>query len=99
MEWDGVECIERNTEITSYTVCYNPPSSDGTNEVSASGNGNNGGSVTLIGLTPSTSYSIEVAADSDRGRGPFSDAISAMTDSESLTALHIQILMVNRSHG
>ena len=62
---------------------YNPPSSDGTDEVSASGNGNNGGRVTLRGLSPSNSYSIEVAADSDHGRGPFSDPFTVVTGSES----------------
>ena len=64
---------------------YDPPSSDGTNEVSASGSGNNGGSVTLTGLSPSTSYSIKVAAESDLGRGPFSDPITEVTDSELFT--------------
>ena len=79
MAWDGVECIQRNTEITGYTVHYDPPSRDGTDEVPASGDGRNGGSVTLSGLTSFTNYFIRVAADSDLGRGPFSEAIILMT--------------------
>ena len=82
MAWNGVECIERNTKITGFTVRYDPPSSDGTDEVSASGYGFSGGSVTLTRLSPSTSYSIEVAADSDKGCGPFSGAITVVTGSE-----------------
>ena len=82
LTWDGVECIKRNTEITGYTVHYDPPSGDGTGEVSASGDGRNGGSVTLTGLSPSTNYSIEVAANSDEGHGPFSDSITVVTGSE-----------------
>ena len=58
---------------------YDPPSSDGTDEVVASGRGLEGGNITLRGLGPFTNYSIQVAADSDLGRGPFSDAIIVMT--------------------
>ena len=79
VEWDGVECLQRNTEITGFTVHYDPPSSDGTDEATASGSGREGGGVTLTGLTHFTSYSIEVASDSDLGRGPFSDAITVET--------------------
>ena len=82
MAWHGVVCIQRNTRITGYTVRYDPPSSDGTDVVSARGHGIIGGSVTLIGLSPFTSYSIEVAADSDLGRGPFSDPITVITSGE-----------------
>ena len=79
VEWDGVECLQRNTRITGYTVHYDPPSSDGKNEVTADGNGFTGGSVTLTGLSPLTNYSIQVAADSGLGRGPFSIAITVAT--------------------
>ena len=82
MAWDGVECLERNTEITGYTVNYDPPSSDGRDELLAHGSGNNGGSVIFRGLTPFTTYSIQVAADSVLGRGPFSDPITVVKGSE-----------------
>ena len=77
----AVDCIQRNTLITGYTVRYDPSSRsiDGTNEVTASGDGVTGGSVTLTGLFPLTNYSIQVAADSDLGHGPFSEAIIFMT--------------------
>ena len=74
-----VDCLQRNTEITGYTARYSPPSSDGTGEASGDGTGADGGSVNLTGLSPSTSYTIRVAADSDLGRGPFSDPIIVET--------------------
>ena len=79
VEWDGVDCLQRNTEITGYTARYNPHSRDGRNEVSGDGTGASGGSVNLTGLSPSTSYTIQVAADSDLGHGPFSDPIMVET--------------------
>ena len=74
MAWDSVECIQLNAFITGYIVHYDPPSSDGTNEVSASGSARSSGGVTLTGLSPFTNYSIEVRS-SDLGHGPYSDAI------------------------
>ena len=66
-------------------MCYDPPSRDGTDQVSVSGNGNIGGSVTLTGLNPFTSYSIKVAANSGLGHGPFSDPITVVTNSKSFS--------------
>ena len=97
VEWGRVECIERNTEITGYRVRYDPPSSDGTGEVSASGDGCNGGSIILTGLSPFTSYSIEVAADSDHGRGPFSSAITVMTDGEFTLDILFHLVRAHKS--
>ena len=95
MAWDGIECIERNTWVTGYIVRYDPPTSDGIDETLASGDGYNGGSVTLIGLSPSTSYSIEVAGNSDQGHGPFSDPVIAVTESKFTCDIPALICLVN----
>ena len=71
--WKHVDCIDRNGVITSYTVYYGPV--DGA-AVNASVSGTNHLAYTAVGLTPSTNYSIEVAAvNSDGGVGPFSPPI------------------------
>ena len=72
--WRHVDCIDRNSEISGYTVRYGPV---GGTAVNASISGTN---YTLVGLTPSTNYSIEVAAvNSDGGVGPFSPPIFVTT--------------------
>ena len=81
MDWDGVECIQRNTEITGYIVCFSGTSI--TDEVTVRGRGSD--TFIITELIPFTSYSIKVAADSGLGRGPFSDPITLVTDSESFS--------------
>ena len=64
-------------------VRYNPPSSGGIDSVTVAGTGDAGGRVTIGGLTPSTQYSIRVAAVNSEGAvGEFS-AISVQTSTES----------------
>ena len=78
--WDVVNCIERNGIITGYVVRYTPPSTSGNNTVMISGTGGAGGMVTIDGLTPSTQYSIQVAAVNSDGRvGVFSTILSVQT--------------------
>ena len=72
--WKHVDCIDRNSEISRYTVRYGPFGGVAVN-VSVSGT-----NYTAVGLTPSTNYSIEVAAvNSDGGVGPFSPPIFVRT--------------------
>ena len=83
-----MDCIDRNSEISGYTVLYGPV---GGTAVNASVSGTNHRTYTAVGLTPSTNYSIEVAAvNSDGGVGPFSSPIFARTpdlDSECATLI------------
>ena len=83
-----MDCIDRNSEISGYTVLYGPV---GGTAVNASVSGTNHQIYTAVGLTPSTNYSIEVAAvNSDGGVGPFSSPIFARTpdlDSECATLI------------
>ena len=78
--WDAVNCIERNSIITGYVIQFTPPSSSGNNSVMVAGTGDAGGMVTIDGLTPSTQYSIQVAAvNSDGHVGVFSTILSVQT--------------------
>ena len=93
ISWKRVNCIDRNSVITSYTVYYGPV--DGT-AVNVSVSGTNHLAYTAVGLTPSTNYSIEVAAvNSDGGFGPFSAPIFVRTPdlaSECIAAPQLQAL-------
>ena len=75
--WRHVDCIDRNSEISRYTVRYGPV---GGTAVNASVSGTNHLAYTAVGLTLSTHYSIEVAAvNSDGGVGAFSSPIFVRT--------------------
>jgi len=77
ISWERVNCIDRNSVITSFTVYYGPV---GGTAVNVSISGTNHRTYTAVGLTPSTNYSIEVAAvNSDGGVGPFSPPVFVRT--------------------
>ncbi len=69
VQWDAVACIDRNSEITGYKLRYTGY------EEAIPQSGDVGGTSTITGLSPLTSYSIEVAAVSDSGIGPFASII------------------------
>ena len=69
VHWGPVEpCADQNGAITGYSVTY------GSESVSISGN-SSGGMTTITGLTPSTTYSIQVAAETSAGTGVYSSAV------------------------
>ena len=77
VQWGAVDCIQRNGDITGYSVRYGVQGSGSTQTMSISG-----GSVTeatISGLTPSTTYSIEVAAVNGAGTGVYSDQSEQLT--------------------
>ena len=77
VSWERVDCIDRNSEISGYTVLYGPVGGTAVND---SVSGTNHRAYTAAGRTPSTNYSIEVAAvNSDGGVGPFSSPIFVRT--------------------
>ena len=76
VQWGMVPCIHRNGEITGYSVRYSGGGSTDTVSVS----GANARQTTISGLTPSTDYTIEVAAVNSVGTGPYSSAIIEATD-------------------
>ena len=73
VQWVPVDCIHRNGDITGYSVRY------GSETVSVSGD-SSGGMYVISGLMLSTTYSIEVAAETSVGTGPYSTAFNQLTD-------------------
>ena len=79
IQWGCVPCINRNSDITGYTVHYSRVD-DSTVNVSVSGTRQSERTYTATLLVPSTSYSIQVAAVTSTGAtGPFSTTITATT--------------------
>ena len=74
VQWEPVEpCADQNGVITGYSVRY------GSEIVSVSGD-SSGGMTTITGLSPSTTYSIQVAAETSAGTGVYSSAVDQMTN-------------------
>ena len=69
VQWGEVSCTHRNGEITDYTV-----NAALSGMVVATENVNDGSARrgTVSGLTPSTQYTVTVAAVNSAGTGPFS---------------------------
>ena len=76
VQWETVPCIEQNGDITGYTVrVLESGKMERVEDVV--------GDVTISELTPSTTYSIQVAAVNSEDTGPYSDLIIIDTpDSE-----------------
>ena len=70
VQWEMIPCIEQNGDITGYTVRVLV--SGEMERVEDAGDVNE---VTISELTPSTTYSIQVAAVNSEGTGPYSDLI------------------------
>ena len=67
VQWGEVTCLQRNGEITGYTVTAT--NSDGMDEGTASVDVD-ARQATISGLTPSTQYTVSVAAVNSAGPGP-----------------------------
>ena len=79
IQWGRVPWINRNSNITGYTVRYSG-SGGSTVSVSVSGTGQSERTYTATLLVPSTSYSIQVAAVTSTGvTGPFSTTVTETT--------------------
>jgi len=76
IQWDAVNCTNRNSEISGYRVRYGPV--NGTT-MNSSIDDPIRMMYTATGLMNSTNYSFEVAAESSSGTGPFSIPIIAQT--------------------
>jgi len=74
VQWDRLSCIERNSEITGYTVRY-ARSGGGSSDITILGTTRSNRTFTILGLSVSN-YTVMVAADTgNMTRGPFSIAI------------------------
>ena len=79
--WATVPCPHQGGPITGYRLRY----SNGTSIVNTTGEGSR--QYVLTGLTPFTSYSVQVAAFNDRGTGLYSDpalTVETLQDGECL---------------
>ena len=74
VQWGEVPCLHRNGEITGYIV-----NATLSGMVVRTENVNGGSRGTVSGLTPSTAYTVTVAAVNSAGTGPFSGGISITT--------------------
>ena len=77
VQWGEVDCIHSNGDITGYTVLYAVQVNGSIQTVSVSGGGST--QTIISGLTPSTNYSIEVAAVNSVGTGVYSNVIVQLT--------------------
>ena len=80
VQWGIVPCPDQRGPITGYRLRY----SNGTSILAIEGNEQNDRQLMLTGLTPFTSYSVQVAAVNTGGTGPYSTALTVDTlqDSE-----------------
>ena len=80
VQWGAVNCIHRNGDITGYTVRYGVQESRITQTESVLGSATT--EATISGLTPSTSYVIDIAAVNSAGIGVYSDPLTVETSVE-----------------
>ena len=78
VQWGSVPCIHQNGVITEYSVRYGVEGSGSPQTVTATGNG-----ATISDLTPSTNYTVQVAAVNSAGVGEYSVPIIVNTESKS----------------
>ena len=69
VKWDPVSCSNQRGPISAYKLWY----SNGAENITLMISGANNRTYELTGLTPSTSYTIAVAAVNYGGTGPYSD--------------------------
>ena len=92
VQWGAVDCIHRNGDITGYTLSYGVQGNGSTQTVNVSGGE---ATQTIISeLTPSTNYSIEVAAVNSVGTGVYSNLIFHLTQG---TSSHKRLASITKS--
>ena len=91
VQWDGLTpCRLANGLIVKYRVQYTSESSDEVQSTDESGDWDDGGQTSLTGLTPFTTYSIQVAAVNEQDDvGPYSDPITLQTEEDSKIIYHM----------
>ena len=97
IQWDRVNCLERNGRIDSYVVIYYPTSNpSGIQARTISGVGDSDRIFSLPGLPPQTSYTFEVEAGNPLIRDPGAIATinvsTAAPQSKVLACLLISII-------
>ena len=78
VQWELVDCIQRNGDITGYSVQYGVQGNMSTQTTDISGSDTT--ETTISGLNIATNYSIEVAAVNSAGTGVYSNSIIIATN-------------------
>ena len=89
VQWGMVPCIQRNGEIVGYSVRYSGGGSTDTRSVT----GGDTRQTTISGLTPSTDYTIEVAAVNSVDTGQYSTGVVERTAGELMMSVHVLYLI------
>ncbi len=79
IEWNEVECADRNGDITSYGIRYGPSSTQSLNRSVETISDPNNRTFSIDDLTIHTNYSFEVAASNRHDIGPYSTVILITT--------------------
>ena len=87
VQWGAVPCIDRNGDITGYSVQY------GSETMSVSGDFS-GGMYVISNLEPSAFYSIQVAAMNDDLIGPYSTALDQLTEGKYITSYTVLVVYI-----
>ena len=85
VSWEEVPACERNGEITLYEILFEPLETFGGEITSGTVNTSNGSvlMIVLTGLEEYVEYNISVRAYTSAGPGPYSDPITARTETDS----------------
>ena len=78
VQWGPVNCIDRNGNVTGYSVQYGVQGNGNRNNKSVLGD-SSGGMTTISGLSPATMYTVVVAAENSAGTGDYSDPLTVET--------------------
>ena len=85
VQWGEVDCIHRNGEITGYSVRYGEMGTAEEDKTVRLVSGDDNRQTVISGLTPSTDYTIEVAAVNVIGTGSYSTSIVQETNGGNVT--------------
>ena len=85
-----MECIYRNGDITGYSVRYGEMGSDERTVEMVSG-AFSGGMLTISGLSLASVYTVEVAAETSAGTGPYSVPLTFETLESELVYINFKV--------
>ena len=77
VQWGPVDCIDRNGDITGYSVRYVVVGNGSAQTVNVSGGTTE---CNISGLSPASNYSVEVAARNGAGAGIYSAPVFVITE-------------------
>ena len=83
VSWSTIECIERNGEITNYTVVFQE---QGGAVIPGEANAMDR-TFTASGLTPHTNYTFRIAGVNSNGTGPYTNISGILTDEDGMLYL------------